>query len=57
MIIEASNRNKILSLSLSRSKYLEGRIVSKADKQVSLGKELKSINSLQACITGRIRYK
>ncbi len=57
MIIDSSNRNRILSLSLSKSKYLEGRIVSKADKQVSLGKELKSINSLQACITGRIRYK
>lgn len=57
MIIELSNRKKIFNLSFSRSIYKEGRIVSKADKQVSLSKELKSINSLQSLITGRLRYK
>ena len=57
MIIESTNRNKLFNLSISRSVYLEGRIVSKADKQVSLSKELKSINSLQSLITGKLRYK
>ena len=57
MIIKSTNRNKLFKLSISRSSYIEGRIVSKADKQVSISKELKSINGLQSLITGRLRYK
>lgn len=52
-IITSSQRTKIKSIAFSRSKYIEGRIVSKADKKVALGKELKSVHSLLACVTGK----
>ena len=53
LIVECSIRRKVGPISLSRSKYIEGRIMSKADKKVSLRKELKSTSSLVACITGK----
>lgn len=52
-IIKASQRNKIKSLSFSKSKYQEGRIVSKADKKIAWGKELNSPHSILACVTGK----
>ena len=51
-IIDSSKRKKIKSISFSRSKYQEGRIVSKADKKIAWGKELKSFHGLLACVTG-----
>lgn len=52
-IIDSSKRKKIKSIAFSRSKYQEGKIVSKADKKIAWGKELKSFHGLLACITGR----
>lgn len=53
LIIESSNRSKLGHISLCRSKYIEGRIMSNADKAVSLKKELINFHSLKACITGK----
>lgn len=53
LIIESSNRCKIGHISLCKSKYIEGRIMSNADKAVSLKKELINYHSLKACITGQ----
>ena len=52
IIIKSTNRNRFLKLSWSKSKYLEGRIVSRADKKASL-KEFNNINSVLALITGK----
>ncbi len=51
-IIKSTKRKKVKIIGFSRSLYKEGRIVSKADKKVSLSKELRSFHSLLACITG-----
>ena len=51
-IINSSKRKRIKAVAFSRSRYKEGRIVSKADKKVAIGKELKSFHALLACITG-----
>ena len=51
MIINSLNRNRIGVISLSRSKYKEGRIMSKADKKVS-HKQIKNISSAKALLTG-----
>lgn len=48
----SSNRNKIFDFSFSKSKYLEGRIMSKADKKVSL-KQIKNVSSGLSLITGK----
>ncbi len=53
LIISSTLRSKIGHISLCQSKYLEGRIMSKADKIVSIIKDLKSFNGLKACITGK----
>ena len=50
-IINSLNRKKIGPVSLSRSKYLEGRIMSKADKKVSR-KQIKNFQSFKALLTG-----
>lgn len=50
-IIDSLNRKKIGPVSLSRSKYLEGRIMSKADKKVSR-KQIKNFQSFKALLTG-----
>ena len=52
ILINSLNRNKIGILSLSRSKYKEGRIMSKADKKSSR-KEIKNISSAKALLTGK----
>lgn len=51
MIIDSLNRRKIGILSFSRSKYKEGRIMSLADKKVSLG-QIKNFSSFKALFTG-----
>lgn len=52
LIFESSSRNKFLGLSWSKSKYLEGRIMAKADKKSSL-REFNNINGVIALITGK----
>ena len=52
IIINSSNRFKLGAVSICPSKFKEGRIMSKADKIVSLGKDLKTFNGLIACLTG-----
>ena len=51
LIYSSLNRNKIGGISLCRSKYKEGRIMSKADKLVSR-KQIKNIASAKALLTG-----
>ena len=51
-IIMSTNRRTIIKFSLSRSKYLEGRILSKADKKVSR-RQIKNISSATALVTGK----
>lgn len=51
LIKKSSNRNKFLNLSWCRSKYVTGKIVSKADKKVSFT-QIKSFRSALALITG-----
>lgn len=53
LIQKSSNKAKIGHLSLCRSDFIEGRIMSKADKVVALKKELLNYHSLKACITGK----
>ncbi len=52
LIIASSLRGKIGHLSLSHSKFIEGQIMSHADKVISLVKDI-SLNGLKACITGK----
>ncbi|MBR1386773.1 MAG: hypothetical protein IJ568_08090 [Bacilli bacterium] len=52
MIYLSSNRNKLFNFSFSKSKYLEGRIMAKADKKVSL-KQIKNVSSGLSLITGK----
>lgn len=52
LIFESSNRFELLKLSFCRSKYLEGRIMSKADKKVSFH-QIKNVHSATALITGK----
>ena len=51
MIYESTNRYKMGKISLSRSKYLEGRIMSRSDK-LSCFKELGCIEDALALVTG-----
>ncbi len=51
-ILKSTNRFKFKNLSFCKSKYKEGRIVSSADKYISIGGELNSFSSVLACITG-----
>ena len=51
MIINSLNRKRIGRLSFSRSKYKEGRIMSKADRIVSRH-QIKDFSSLKALFTG-----
>ena len=50
-MINSSKRKKIFNLSFTRSKYIEGRIMSKADKKVSF-RQIKNLNSATALLTG-----
>ena len=52
IIYKSTNRNKLFNLSWSKSKYLEGKIVSKADKKASL-KEFNNLSGIVALITGK----
>lgn len=52
IIYNSTNRYKLFNLSWSKSKYLEGIIVKKADKKSSL-KEFDNIFSIIALITGK----
>ena len=51
ILIRCSNRHKIKNISISKSIYKEGKIMSKADKKVST-KQIKNIASAKALITG-----
>ena len=51
IIIESLNRKKVKNYSVSKSKYKEGKIMSKADKKVSRG-QIKNISSLTSLVTG-----
>ena len=53
MIIKSSNKNKLFNVSFKKSIYLEGKLVSKADKIVSMLKDITSFNALLACLTGK----
>ena len=52
-IIESSNRKRIGTISFSRSKYKEGRLVSLADKLITLRSDKLSPNACIALVTGR----
>ncbi len=52
IILESVNRKRIGPVSFSRSKYKEGRIMSKADKKVAR-KEIKNFASAKALLTGK----
>ena len=51
LLINSSKRKRIGVISLSKSKYLEGKVMSKADKKVSR-KQIKNISSAKALLTG-----
>lgn len=51
IIIKSSQRKKVGVISLSKSLYKEGKIMSKADKKVSR-KQIKNISSAKALVTG-----
>lgn len=52
ILVWSTNRGKIGDISICRSKYKEGRIMSKADKDVSFG-QIKNISSATALLTGK----
>ncbi len=52
LIILSTLRRRIGSVSIYNGKYVEGKIMSRADKMVALGKQEVSFSSLKACITG-----
>ena len=52
IIYESCNRGKLFKVSLCRSKYKEGRILSKMDKKSSL-KQIKNVSSAFALLTGK----
>ena len=53
MIILSSNRLRVDKISITKSIFLEGRILSKADKMVAMQKDLNSFSSLMALLTGK----
>ena len=52
ILVRATSRGRIGKLSIARSKYKEGRIMSKADKKVS-NRQIKNVCSLMALCTGK----
>lgn len=52
LIIKSSNRRKLFKLSFCKSKYNEGRIMSKSDKKVSFH-QIKNVSSATALVTGK----
>ena len=53
LIILSSNRNRIGTVSISSSKYTEGKIVSKADKIVTIKSDKLSLRAYKALLTGK----
>ena len=51
LILESLNRKRIGPVSLSRSKYPEGKIMSKADRKVSRG-QIKDLSTAKSLLTG-----
>ena len=51
MIIDSLKRKRIGSISISKSRYMEGRIMAKADRIVSR-QQIKSFQSMKSLITG-----
>ncbi len=51
IIIDSLKRKKIGSISISKSKYIEGRIMAKADRKVSR-KQIRDFQSMKSLITG-----
>ncbi len=52
IILNSIQRKRLSSISLTRSLYQEGRIMSKADKRVALS-EIKNFSSAKALLTGK----
>lgn len=52
IIFESTSRCRFLNLSWSKTKYLEGKVVSKADKKTSL-KQFNNIYGIIALVTGK----
>ena len=52
IMIKSTSRKRSGIVSTSRSKYIEGRILSKADKKVSV-RQIKNVGSAKALITGK----
>ena len=52
ILVWSTNRAKVGDVSLCRSKYKEGRIMSKTDKFVSTG-QIKNISSATTLLTGK----
>ena len=52
MILNSLQRKRFKDISFSKSLYIEGRIMSKADKKVAL-KEIKNVSSAKALLTGK----
>ena len=52
ILAQSTNRGKVGKLSFARSKYKEGKIMSKADLRVSM-KQIKNLSSATALITGK----
>lgn len=52
ILVTSLKRKRLGAISFSRSLYKEGRIMSKADKRVSL-KQIKNFESLKALFTGK----
>lgn len=53
MIVESTNRKRIGNISFSKSRYLEGRIISRADKIATFKTEKKYLMILKATILGK----
>lgn len=52
MIVDSSNRLKVGQISVARSRYLEGRIMARADKIAST-KQIGCLNDATALVTGK----
>ena len=52
IMIRSTSRKRRGKISISRSKYIEGRILSKADKKVSI-RQIKNVRSAKALVTGK----
>lgn len=53
IIVNSSNRCKLGRVSFSRSKYLEGKLVSRADKLTTISSDKLSFSAYKALVTGK----